>query len=155
MSLFIKTEQGKQLKVSKCQTCGKIYFPIRNNCPDCVEKGQIENIPLNKRGKLYTYSITYTSPLVKGMVKPPYVNGILEFPENFKMFGVLINCEPLDDESMQKRIGSEFEIVSEANVCKNCKNRYFPAVEECPRCGPEGRLEEAKNNYFVFKPIEN
>ncbi|MHA1299605.1 MAG: Zn-ribbon domain-containing OB-fold protein [Candidatus Helarchaeota archaeon] len=155
MSLFIKTEQGKQLRVSKCQNCGKIYFPVRANCPDCLKDGKIENIPLSKRGKLYTYSITYMKPLVKGIVKPPYVNGILEFPEGFKLFGILIGCEPLEDESMTKRIGTEFEIVNEANICLKCKNRYFPAVEQCPQCGPEGQLQEAKNNYFVFKPVEN
>lgn len=154
MSLFMKTEQGKQLRVTKCQKCGRIYFPVRHNCPDCLES-VVEEIPLSKRGKLFTYSITYMKPLVRGVVSPPYANGIIEFPEGFKMFAILRDIEPTDDESMRKRIGTEFEIVSEANSCTKCKNRYFPAVTECPTCGSEGELIEIKNNYFVFKPVKN
>ncbi|MHA1130681.1 MAG: zinc ribbon domain-containing protein [Candidatus Helarchaeota archaeon] len=152
MSLFIETKQGKQLRVSKCKKCGKIYFPVRHNCPDCLDN-EIENIPLSKRGKLYSYTITYMKPLVKGVVKPPYANGILEFPERFKLFAILKDVDPMTDESMQKRIGTEFEIVSEANICKKCKTRYFPAVTTCEKCGSEGELENIKNNYFVFIPV--
>ena len=153
MSLFVKTEQGKQLKVTKCQKCGKIYFPVRHNCPECLDS-KVEVIPLSKRGKLFTYSITFMKPLVKGVVSPPYANGIIEFPEGFKMFAILRDVEPMEDESMQKRIGQEFEIVSEANTCTKCKTRFFPAVTECTKCGAEGQLQELKNNYFVFVPVE-
>ncbi|MHA1267600.1 MAG: Zn-ribbon domain-containing OB-fold protein [Candidatus Helarchaeota archaeon] len=155
MSLFMKTEKGKQLRVTRCQNCGKIYFPVRKNCPDCIDTGIVEDIPLSQRGKLYTYSITYIKPLVKGIVSPPYANGILEFPEGFKMFAILIDVEPLTDEAMQQRIGKEFEIVSDANICTKCKSRYFPAVTQCPKCGPDGQLQEMKNNYFAFRPVES
>jgi len=155
MSLFMKTEQGKQLRVTRCQKCDKIYYPVRENCPDCMDDGKIEQIPLSQRGKLFTYSITYIKPLVKGIVSPPYANGIIEFPEGFKMFAILIDVDPMTDESMQKRIGTEFEIVSDANICKNCKKRFFPAVTECPNCGSEGKLEEIKNNYYAFRPVKN
>jgi uncharacterized OB-fold protein len=151
----MNTEQGKQLRVSKCQNCGKIYFPVRKNCPECLTKGKIENIPLSKRGKLYTYSVTHMKPLVKGVVEPPYANGIIEFPEGFKLFAILRDVEPLDDATMQKRIGTEFEIMSDANICKKCKTRYFPATTECSNCGAEGQLEEIKNNYYVFIPVKN
>ncbi len=154
MSLFIKTDQGKQLKVSKCTKCNRIYFPVRHNCPDCLDS-KVQEVPLSKRGKLYSYSITHMKPLVKGVVDPPYANGIIEFPEGFKLFAILRDIEPMDDASMQKRIGTEFEILSEATICKTCKIRYFPAVLECPKCGADGQIEEIKNNYFVFVPVKN
>ncbi len=150
----MKTEQGKQLKITKCQKCGKIYFPVRHNCPDCLES-EVAEIPLSKRGKLFTYSITHMKPLVKGVVSPPYANGIIEFPEGFKLFAILRDVDPMDDESIRKRIGTEFEIMSDANICTNCKTRYFPAVSECPTCGSEAQLKELKNNYFVFTPVKN
>ncbi|MFX1298001.1 MAG: Zn-ribbon domain-containing OB-fold protein [Promethearchaeota archaeon] len=151
--MFVKTEKGKQLRVTRCKKCGKIYFPVRHNCPDCMDS-EIEEIPLSRRGTLYSYTITYTKPLVRGVVESPYVNGIIEFPEGFKMFAILRGVEPMDDESMQKRIGTEFEIMSNANICKTCKTRYFPSVIECKKCASEGQLEEIKNNYFVFMPVE-
>ena len=154
MSLFVETEKGKQIRVSQCQKCERIYFPVRHNCPDCLNS-EIKEIPLSKRGKLYSYSITYMKPLVKGVVHPPYANGIIEFPEGFKMFAILRDVDPMTDEAMQKRIGTEFEIRNEANICSKCKIRYFPAVSECKKCGPDGQLEDIKNNYFIFVPVES
>ena len=73
----------KQILITICQTCGKTYLPTRTNCPDCVENGKIEEIPLSNRGKLYTYTISYIKQIIEFTGKLPYVSGIIEFPENF------------------------------------------------------------------------
>lgn len=44
---------------SKCETCGKIYFPNREFCPECRRAGKIVPFKLARKGEVFSFSINH------------------------------------------------------------------------------------------------
>lgn len=100
--LFVIPTDGKApyLLGSRCDECGKVWFPKLEVCPNCWSK--LEQIPLSRTGKLYSYSIIHIGQ--KG-IKSPYVIGYVDFPENVRVFAqIAIPHEKL-------RIGMGVEVI--------------------------------------------
>jgi methylmalonyl-CoA mutase C-terminal domain/subunit len=47
---------------TKCEQCCQIYFPVRKNCPRCMEKKSIKQISLSDRGILQTFVVANIAP---------------------------------------------------------------------------------------------
>lgn len=97
---------------SKCKSCGTYYFPRTFTCenPDCKGK-EVEDVLLNKRGKLYSYTISYYPAPPPSFTPDPFVPygiGLVELPEGIRVLGVLTDCD-LDT----LRIDTEMELVME------------------------------------------
>ncbi len=90
---------------SKCKKCGKIFFPKKKVCPNCLSFGEMEDIPLSRKGKLYTYTIAYVGPLID---KLPYAFGFIDLPEGVRIFSLLTENNP-----EKLRVGMEMEVVAE------------------------------------------
>ena len=75
----------------KCRNCGELSFPKRDRCIHC-SAGEIDEVALSKRGKIYTYTIVhnatpgYTGPL-------PYAVGAVELPEGIVILSPLTQCD--------------------------------------------------------------
>lgn len=98
-------EEGHLLG-TKCRNCKTVSFPRRMVCPCCLAD-DTEEVPLSKKGKLYSYSINQMAP--EGF-EAPYITGKVDFPENVRVFSVITGCEPTED-SLQ--IGMDMEVVFE------------------------------------------
>jgi uncharacterized OB-fold protein len=88
----------------KCKNCQKIAFPKKIICPYCSHS-EIEEVPLSKRGKIYTYTICRVP--VKN-IKAPYAIGYIDLEEGVRIFSLFTNWKEEDLE-----IGKEVEVVFE------------------------------------------
>jgi len=110
--LYREGPNGPELLGSKCKECGKTVFPKHKICPNCLEEGVMEEIPLSRRGKLYTYTIIRQGP--KGF-QTPYTTVFVDLPEGVRVFSQLTTSDP-----KEIRIGMDVE-VAVGKVCSNEK----------------------------------
>lgn len=78
--------QGKVLG-GKCKKCGKIQFPPRPLCDNCLSK-DFEWVEMPSKGKLLTYTIIYVAP-TQFQQMAPYVVGIIELENGLRLPGMI------------------------------------------------------------------
>jgi len=100
--LFTWPSKEPRLIGNKCKKCGKSFFPVTFRCPDPSCMGdEMEEIHLSPRGKLWSYTIEYY-PLPPPYQIPkegfkPFGIGQVEFPEQIRVAGIIIGCDPEKD----------------------------------------------------------
>ena len=92
---------------SKCIHCNTVAFPKRKVCPHCLMDDSIREIPLSKKGTLFSYSVNTVAP--EGFIAP-YITGKIDLPENVRLFSVIRGCSP---EEGSLRIGMDMDLVFE------------------------------------------
>jgi uncharacterized OB-fold protein len=98
LSLFWrKIPERYNLKATNCETCGAVYFPLRQFCPVCRRRGKIEEINLSGEGCVYSYTVVRT-PSEGFELYAPYVLAIIEFKEGTRVTGQLTDIGPEDVE---------------------------------------------------------
>lgn len=98
---------GGYLIGAKCSNCATVSFPKWVVCPVCLRDDTMEEVPLSKRGKLYSYSVNRMAP---DGFDAPYITGKVELPEKIRIFSVITGCEPVEDSLC---IGMEMGLVFE------------------------------------------
>lgn len=84
--LEVPANGGKPyLKGYRCMACGQLDFPKLSPCPNCWGE-EFQVVPLSRRGKLYSFSDIYVG---QAGMKPPYVFGYVDLPENLRIFAQL------------------------------------------------------------------
>lgn len=85
--------QAPALLANRCTNCGKIFFPKRPLCPYCFDKGEMEEIRLDRRGIIYACTVIHrNSP---SGIKAPYAYGYVEIPANkVRVFGLFTGSDP-------------------------------------------------------------
>ena len=86
--------EDQVLMANSCPGCGKIYFPPQRVCPACMTMDQMDRRPLSKRGRLYSFTVSYAGP--PGF-ELPYAYGWVDLPEGIRLFSLLTQCEPFED----------------------------------------------------------
>ena len=132
--LFTWPSNDPRLLGSKCRACGVVIFPAQSSCPACSST-DTKNIEMERRGKLWTYTIQGFLPN-----RPPYEGP--ETAETFKPFGVGY-VELADQTRVQTRIktrdvsklkiGMEMELVVEKYMERDGKDviaYFFQPVDE-------------------------
>lgn len=80
---LIEEKSGKWVLVgARCKLCGKIFFPKREVCLNCLSH-DMENLNLSQTGKLYSFTIVH---MASEHFPPPYVIGWIELPEGIRIF---------------------------------------------------------------------
>ena len=79
---FVKHLEEGQIAATRCKACGKLYFPPRVDCIDCLSS-DVEWIPLSGRGKLITYTTAYFAP---AGFEAPYTLALAELEEGVRVF---------------------------------------------------------------------
>jgi len=79
---FVKHLEEGEIAATKCKACGKLYFPPRADCIDCLSD-DMEWIPLSGRGKLITYTTAYFAP---AGFEAPYTLALAELEEGVRVF---------------------------------------------------------------------
>jgi len=88
---------------SRCKACGEIFFPKRFVCANCFSE-EIEEVPLDKMGKILSYTIAQTG-FPGASVTPPFITGIVELPNKLQIL-TLITGYDFD----KVKIGSEVNL---------------------------------------------
>ena len=83
------TREG-QLRLQRCNTCGKVYFPPRPFCPACAAR-DVAVFAATGKGRLYSYVIHHRP--VPGFT-PPYAIAVVELDEGPRMMTNIIDCPP-------------------------------------------------------------
>ena len=94
--LFTWSEDGVHLLSARCGSCGTFFFPRyhEQHRPGCSRQ-EIENVLLNKEGKLASYTVQYympPPPFKTDKNITPYIIGQVEFPEGIQIVGIVIGC---------------------------------------------------------------
>ena len=77
---------------SRCDDCGRAFFPRKIQCPHCSGRGLTE-IALSSRGTLYTWTVIHQAP--PGYAGPvPYVVGRVELPEGERVLAPIVGVTP-------------------------------------------------------------
>lgn len=114
---FEGPSENAHLIGSKCKSCGEVFFPKTLSCRNsyCESTTEaIEDVPLSRKGILWSYSVNYYPPPV-AFVDPknfkPYAVGIVELEdEKIRIAGrISSSCN-----SDILRIGMKMELVLEA-----------------------------------------
>lgn len=98
--LIKETEDGVFLRAARCSKCGKIQFPAKDLCTECLSEEKEEQL-IGNRGTIYTVTTTY-SP-VSGFL-PPLTIAYVETKEGLRVFA------PLKTEEEPYEIGMEVEL---------------------------------------------
>jgi uncharacterized OB-fold protein len=80
------TRRG-ELRLQRCNACGRIYFPPRPFCPGCAHRG-VTVIRASGRATLYSYVIHHRP--VPGF-EPPYSIAVVELEERPRMMTNIVN----------------------------------------------------------------
>lgn len=83
-----------RLVAQKCTHCGALYWGRRVACARCRRTAGFEEIPVSRRGTLWTYSIVHQS--MPG-IPVPYVAAIVDLPEGISVRCTLVDVEPDPD----------------------------------------------------------
>jgi len=92
------------LLASRCTGCGKVYFPTKQFCPECMNE-QMEEIGLSNRGTLYTSTVVHLG--VKGF-ETPYILAWVDLPERIRLI-TQIEYDP--KKASELRPGQVLELV--------------------------------------------
>ena len=68
--------QLPSLLANRCSVCNKTYFPRRGHCPQCFDKGTMEDITLERRGTIYACTVVRVPSPVG--IKVPYAYGYVD-----------------------------------------------------------------------------
>ncbi len=77
------------LQGSKCDKCGRTFFPLRRNCPICLDGEPIQTIRLSDRGTLQTFVVASVAP---PGYETPHVQGYIDLDNDGpRIFSLLVN----------------------------------------------------------------
>ncbi len=81
-----------RMEGSKCETCGKHYFPGREVCPKCRRKGKMRKVRFSGNGKIYSYTTVHSAPTgFENQV--PYTIAIIELDEGARVLGQIVDAD--------------------------------------------------------------
>ena len=80
---------------TKCDNCGKIFFPLRTICPNCRREGRPQSLSFSGKGKVYAFTIIHVPP--EGFESfIPYAVGLIQLDEGPKVTSQIVDCNPED-----------------------------------------------------------
>jgi uncharacterized OB-fold protein len=94
-----------ELRVQRCEDCGKLRHPPGPRCPACGSQ-RLGYQLAGGAGTIFSY-VVHHHPPVSGR-KAPFVVALIELSEGVRMLGELVGVDPLDPEAV--RIGAPVEV---------------------------------------------
>jgi len=87
-----KQKSRYNLLGTKCETCGRYYYPPRYFCPTCRRDGSIVEHHFKGTGKVVTFSVVRSASDQFSLLTP-YVVAIIELDEGSRLTSQVI-CDP-------------------------------------------------------------
>ena len=100
---FWEYTKKHELRVQRCQGCGKLYYPVNPICPHCLHMGA-DWAKLSGKGTVYSFIIAQRR--YHPAVPVPYVVAIIELEDGIRMISNVVECKPED-----VRVGMPVEVV--------------------------------------------
>ncbi|MFH1242804.1 MAG: cobalamin-dependent protein [Pseudomonadota bacterium] len=86
-SLMGRGIERLNLTGSKCNQCGQIFFPVRRNCPRCMDEHSVEPVELSDRGALQSFVLASVAP---AGYEVPHAQGYIDlYKEGPRIFSLL------------------------------------------------------------------
>jgi len=95
-----------ELRLQRCDACGRIYFPPRPFCPACASRS-VTVFAASGKAVLYSYVIHHRP--VPGFT-PPYAIAVVQLAEGPRMMTNIVEC-PQTPEALQ--LDMKLEVVFE------------------------------------------
>jgi uncharacterized OB-fold protein len=116
-----KIPQRYNLIGTKCEKCGRHFFPPRTFCPDCRRAGKIVDHKFAGMGTVVTYTIIQTEP-DQFASHGPYVLAIIRLDEGPRMTAQVI-CDP-KEAKIGMRVKSTFRRIATDEIGRaSCRER--------------------------------
>ncbi len=112
---------------SRCRKCGRVYFPRKRVCVDCMQWDEVDEVPLSKEGKLISFSVS-RDPMRGFPI--PYAFGYVMLPEGIMIYSLFTDCEPYEE---NLKLGMDMEMI----IDKMMSDRYDNDVI-CYKFRPKG-----------------
>jgi len=90
---FWEGTQAGELRLQRCSSCHKTYFPPRPFCPACASRN-VSVVKASGRAKLLSYVIHHRP--TPGFT-PPYVIAVVELDEGPRMMTNIVGCPQTPD----------------------------------------------------------
>jgi uncharacterized protein len=90
---------------SKCEACGRVFFPRYPVCRVCMKDGTMREVPLSRKGRIDTFTVVHVAPVG---FKAPYIQAYVDLPEGPRVFSLITGCDPLSNDLKD---GTEVELV--------------------------------------------
>ena len=96
-----------------CGSCGRVFFPPREACPDCRRKsmGQMKELKLSGKGEVFTYTIIHVGP-DDFEEQIPYPIAIIQLDEGPRITAQIVDC-PVEDVHIGMKVESVFRKIQE------------------------------------------
>ena len=89
---------------NRCRQCGVTFYPRREFCIECYQHHHLEDVKLDTKGTLYTFTVVYRAT---PDFKTPYMVGYIDLKKNgVRIFAPVSGCQPED-----LKIGMPMELV--------------------------------------------
>ena len=89
---FWEGTKQHDLRIQRCDQCGRFNFPPRMYCPQCLSE-RMGWVQAGGRGKLYSYVISHRA--APGFEEEaPYVIAVVELDEGPRMMSNIVGVEP-------------------------------------------------------------
>jgi uncharacterized protein len=89
--LILQAEDGKpHLLGSRCEACGKVYFPQQKLCIECLGEGTLKGYPLSDKGKIYSFTVVERDTLAPKGFQVPYAYGYIDLPEGVRVLSKIV-----------------------------------------------------------------
>lgn len=126
---FARNKDGTiEVVGSRCKGCGRVYFPRKRACTDCMTWDEMEQVPLSRSGKLVSFSVSH-DPLRGFPI--PYAFGYVMLPEGIMLYSLFTDCEPFEE---KLKIGMDMEMVIERMMTDRYENEII-----CYKFRPAGK----------------
>ncbi len=113
--LFSWPSEDPRIVASRCKKCGTVAFPkipLCNN-PDCEKDPEnVEEIQLNKKGRIFTYTYQLYEPPAPFRIEPfeQYGIAMVDFPEGIRVLGMCTGSPQLEiDMEVETTVGKLYE----------------------------------------------
>lgn len=95
-------KQNLKLLGVKCQECGRISYPRRHVCPNCLTKDRFDDFRLPSTGTVYTFAKDYLYPSPES----PTGMAVVDLDGGGRFYGQVADADP-----KQIKIGMQVEMV--------------------------------------------
>jgi len=98
---------------SKCDHCGRYFFPPRKICPSCRRLGKTREHRFSGKGKIHSFTVVRSAP--DGFeIYAPYIMAIVDLEEGARVVSQVVDCRP-DEVDIGMPVESCFRKIREEN----------------------------------------
>ena len=81
-------DEGPHLVGGSCTACGFVTLGVREICPECWAGGAMEEVPIGRSGRLYTYTVIHQLP---PGYDAPFAVGYVDLEDGIRVFAHIEN----------------------------------------------------------------